>query len=197
MWELQKNDMIECSDQGLRNMRTKDGETEFGGKAIMKCESCGTSVTSEEIIIQNIDTIIDVGEPQPHSRLNHESLYTHGHKRSKYNAVIEVENMKMQLQEMETTTVTPKYRSKKYLEKCFISGVSKQLHKSEHTKTCFKKKRQYEGRCNIPNKKCRTTELLFNNQDTEWYNWDGSEGKRLFFFTNNEQVHVDAFANQH
>ena len=58
---------------------------------------------------------------------------------------------------METTTVTPKYRSKKYLEKCFVYSVSKQLHKSEHTKTCFKKKRQHEGRCNIPNKKCRTT----------------------------------------
>ena len=86
----------------------------------MKCESCGTSVTSEEIIMQNIETIIDVGEPQPHSRLNHESLYTRGHKRSKLNAAIEVENMKMQLQEMETTTVNPKYRSKKIFQKVFF-----------------------------------------------------------------------------
>ena len=71
------------------------------------------------------------------------------------------------------------------------------MHKAEHTKTCFKKKGQHEGRCNIPNKKCATTELLFNNIDTEWFNWDGSEGTRNLFLINNERIHVDAFANKH
>ena len=45
---------------------------------------------------------------------------------------------------MEKTSVTPKYDTKPYSEKCFLSGVSKQLHKAEHTKTCFKKKHQHE-----------------------------------------------------
>ena len=134
----------------------------------MKCQNCGTCSTSEDIVIGNLEKkLIQIGVQPENSRLNYESLYTWGHKRSKYNAVIEVENMKMQLEEMEKTAVTPKYDTKPYSEKCFLSGVSKQLHKAEHTNTCFKKKRQHEGRCNIPNKKCRTTELLFNNQDTE------------------------------
>ena len=50
-----ESDMIECSDQGLRNMRAKDGETEFGGKAIMKCQNCGTCITSEDIVLENIN----------------------------------------------------------------------------------------------------------------------------------------------
>ena len=186
-----------CCNQGLRNMRTKDGETEFGGKAIMKCQTCGTCITSENIAMKNIDKLIYIGKPSEYSRLNYESLYTCGRKRSKYNAAIQVTNMKMQLEEMGKTKVTPKYKTDKYSEKCFLTGVSKQLHKAEHTKTCFKKKRQHEGRCNIPNKKCRTTELLFDNQDTEWYNWHGLEGKRNFFFINNQRIHVDAFANCH
>ena len=28
-------------------------------------------------------------------------------------------------------------------------------------------------------------------------NWHGLEGKRNFFFINNQRLHVDAFANQH
>ena len=183
-----ESDMIECSDQGLRNMRTKDGETEFGGKAIMKCQNCGTCITSEDIVIENINELFSIGVPRENSRLNYKSLYTHGHKRSKYNAAIEVTNMKMQLEEMDKTSISPKYKTDDYSIKCFLSGVSKQLHKAEHTKTCFKKKVQHEGRCNIPSKKCATTELLFNNIDTEWFNWDGSEGTQNLFFINNEPV---------
>ena len=47
-----ESNMIECSNQGLRNMRAKDGETEFGGKAIMKYQTCGTCITSEDIAMK-------------------------------------------------------------------------------------------------------------------------------------------------
>ena len=103
--------MIECSDQGLRNMRAKGGETEFGGKAIMKCQNCCTSITSEDIVIENINERFSIGVPSEKSRLNYKSLYTRGHKRSKYNAAIEVTNMKMQLEEMVATSITPKYKT--------------------------------------------------------------------------------------
>ena len=106
--------MIECGDQGLRNMRTKDGETEFGGKAIMKCQNCGTCSTSEDIVIGNLEKkLIQIGVQPENSRLNYESLHTWGHKRSKYNAAVEVTNMKMQLEEMtKKRRITPGYKTK-------------------------------------------------------------------------------------
>ena len=54
-------DIKHCSNQDLRNLRTKTGETEFGEKSIICCtnKECNIKLSSEEITIKKINKVIN------------------------------------------------------------------------------------------------------------------------------------------
>ena len=47
-----------CSDQDLRNLRTKLGQTQFGNKNIIFCRNCNCGLSSEEIAMKNIWQVV-------------------------------------------------------------------------------------------------------------------------------------------
>ena len=49
-----RSDFSSVSLQGLRNLRYKQGETEFGGKNIVKCKVCSNGCSNERLILGNL-----------------------------------------------------------------------------------------------------------------------------------------------
>ena len=90
----------------------------------MKSQTSGTSITSEDIVIGNLEkNLIQIGVQPQNSRLNYESLSTCGHKRSKYNAAVEVTNMKMQLEEMKKQQSLPNIIQNYIQRSAFYQGL--------------------------------------------------------------------------
>ena len=192
--------MQHCSDQDLRNLRTRTGETEFGGKSIICCknEACKVKLTSEEITMKNIKKVINnIGHKTDDSPFNYEHMHTHGSRRSKYNVALNISLMnKLQKEMINPRNAIPKFGSKAYAEKCFTTSCLRNLHKSSHVPKCFKYK-EYECRYNIPTKSCDSTKVLFDNKTVDWYDWHGTAGTRNLFATEHKRNHIDAFANRH
>ena len=95
--------MQHCSDQDLRNLRTRTGETEFGGKSIICCknEACKVKLTSEEITMKNINKVVNnIGHKTDDSPFNYEHMHTHGSRRSKYNVALNISLMNKLKEEM-------------------------------------------------------------------------------------------------
>ena len=74
-------DIKHCSNQDLRNIRTRTGETEFGEKSIICCtnEECNIKLSSEEITMKNINKVINnIGHKTDQSPLNYDHMHTYG-----------------------------------------------------------------------------------------------------------------------
>ena len=193
-------DIKHCSNQDLRNLRTRTGETEFGEKSIICCtnEECNIKLSSEEITMKNINKVINnIGHKTDQSPFNYDHMHTYGSRRSKYNVALEIKLMNMLKEEMiNPKNEIPKFESKAYAEKCFCTSALRNLHKSTHVPKCFKPK-EYECRYKVPTKSCNSTEVIYEDNTVDWYDWDGTAGTRNLFVTEHKRSHVDAFANRH
>ena len=91
-------DIKHCSNQDLRNLRTKTGETEFGGKSIICCtnEECNIKLSSEEITMKNINKVIsNICHKTNQSPFNYNHMLTYGSRWSKCNVALEMKLMNM------------------------------------------------------------------------------------------------------
>ena len=193
-------DMENCSNQDLRNLRTRTGETEFGEKSIICCtnKECNIKLSSEEITMKNINKVINnTGHKTDQSPFNYDHMQTNGSRRSKYNVALEIKLMNMLKEEMiNPKNRVPKFESKAYAEKCFCTSALRNLHKSKHVPNCFKRK-EYECRYKVPTKSCNSTQVIYEDNTVDWYEWNGTAGTRNLFVTEHKRSHVDAFANRH
>ena len=102
-------DMENCSNQDLRNLRTRTGETEFGDKSIICCtnKECNIKLSSEEITMKNINKVINnIGHKTDQSPFNYDHMQTNGSRRSKYNVALEIKLMNMLKEEI----INPKHK---------------------------------------------------------------------------------------
>ena len=78
----------------------------------------------------------------------------------------------------------------------FWTSVLRNLHKSKHVPNCFKRK-EYECRYKVPTKSCNSTQVIYEDNTVDWYEWNGTAGTHNLFVTEHKRSHVDAFANRH
>lgn len=89
------------------------------------------------------------------------------------------------------------FESKQYQDNRFLITVLRNLHKEHHSIKCFKKKNNQECRMNIPSKEAYQTILIFDEKETEWFDWTGKRFCRNLFVAVHKRQHEDCFVNMH
>lgn len=158
-------DIEQCSNQDLRNLRYKKGISAFGDEAIVRCKTCGTSFSSEDIAAT---TLAETGIA----------------------ADDEKRKIRMQVKLMRHLSGDDDMGK---VATCQVVSELHNLHRSTHTRTCFKK--DTCCRMNVPNKECLDTTVTFEENNTPWYTWNGIRGLRNLFVSELKRSHCDAFVN--
>jgi hypothetical protein len=189
------NEIIKCSDQGLRELRTKDGQTEFGNKAIVQCSNCKKNHSSDDLAMERLDKILNVGYKTDSSPFMYDTIWNRGQQWSKYQAVIEIHKLRKYAEEMLTQTIV-KFGSQEYRKECFLTTALRNLHKENHSRKCFKDE-CVECRMKIGSKESLETNIIFNNDEVDWYDWRGNRSTRNLFVCEHQRKHQDSFVNIH
>ena len=174
-----------CSKQDIRNLRTKLGTTSLGGKAIAKCTTCNTCMTSEDLVFSRLKEIFQTMTFTQEQRENETNAESDLSDKTKLTNAMELLLMREQL----------KKPSRMTSKGVFVMNVLRNLHRSKHANSCFKKGE--ECRMHVPCASCDETELKFSADTTDWFDWKGKEQSRQLFTLNSKQAHADAFVNIH
>ena len=167
-----------CSEQDIRNMRTRSGETVFGGKTIVKCESCGFTATSEELVLQRVRQLLHIDPGN--------DLWGPVNMMSKCQVHLEIMLMNSLVPPgvtQSTTTPTTK----------FVIAVLRNLHSSGHCFTCFKK--GHECRMKLPAAACNNTQIHYALRPTKWYDMNGICHSRNLYTMELKRSLLDYFVN--
>lgn len=181
-----------CTDQDLRSMRTKAGESSFGGKNIFRC-SCGQTYCSERITINRIKSLYGGSvEVDSLNSFNAMDLWSRNQVMSKTQLRMEIDLMNALLPQSnvrETTHYRPGAKVK------FITSALRNLHKSYHCGSCFKK--DHECRMKLPHQRQPESCVFFDEKETNWFDPLGRNTKRNLFVYEPKRSHADSFMNVH
>lgn len=144
--EVSRDKPMDCTNQDLRNLRYKHGDTSFGGGSIAQCESCKKSFTSKEMYENMLNEWFG-GEAQLEKKLK---LAV-----KRYSGGLDA-------------VAQPNER----VRRDFVIQALQNLHNSTHTTSCWKK--GDECRMKLPEPPCECTTVHFDDDDPmRWYTWNG------------------------
>jgi hypothetical protein len=189
--------MEHCNEQDVRNLRCAIGTTSLGQRAIMKCDVCKNVYTSEDFAIAKV---IDVfgeentrdNDMRPTARLG---FWTRNLRIS--NSFLRMERLIMESLLPRPDLIRPGHPYSVDEKTRMSIAITKNLHKSEHAKTCFKSHKNAECRMKMPNRSCQSTTVHFSQKPTKWYSWTGRERERHLYFLEPKRSAVDLFGNVH
>jgi len=184
-----------CTKQDLRELRTLTGTTSLGGKSILRCKTCGYPYTSEDFAVAALE-----------KHFSREAIYCEGN-RPTYKqdfwekggnipkARLEMELYVMRQSEPHRVQRRPNglYHISRKERECI--GFKQNLHKTQHTKACFKK--GCECRMKLPQPPQQRTMVFFNEKETNWFLWNGENKKKKLFYVAQKRGKADCFANMH
>ena len=143
-------DMVHLQDQDVRNLRYKQGQTKLGGKTILHCNACNTSYTTEDLAIQRSiemfgEDKISIENVRPTYNYNFwgENLCP---STTMMNMDLEFINHMLFSRNLQMSSKMKQDMENK-IDMC--TAISKNMHRSEHARKCFKQK-QGECRMKIP-----------------------------------------------
>ena len=188
--------MVQCTDQDTRNLRCTKGTTSVGTRCIMKCQGCNIPYFSEDFAIAKIEkffgpeNVRDCGmKPTVQYGFWTKNLHLS-------NAFVRMERQIMEflIPDINRTKNTP-YITDEKSRSCI--AIARNLHKSDHTKQCFKNEKSPECRMKLPCRPNTETRVHFEDKPVNWYTWFGLNRKRNLFFLEPKRTIVDQFANVH
>jgi len=169
--ERETQEPTHCSPQDLRNLRYKDGVSSIGGKNIGKCEACGTAFTSEALVSNVINGYLPCSD-------------------------VAEQDLRMSLAAKRVGAGLSLPETFPDFLGDFMTNASKNLHRSEHAMSCFKKGSECRF-CN-PQMPCNKTVTIFDiNQTMKWTCFSGKQKHRDAFYVKLERDPFDVFVNTH
>ncbi|KAG7337208.1 hypothetical protein IV203_013847 [Nitzschia inconspicua] len=178
---------LKCTTQDLRQLRTKHGETSFGGKKLLWCPTCNVKVSSEDLTFKRLKRYFGnalLGE--------NETLWSTSRHLSKCRLLMEMEVLHAMLpSECQAQVQLERFAPSSRLK--FIVTALRNLHRSEHCPSCFKK--GHECRMKIPYFPSTETFIKFDDKFTKWFDWKGNDVSRPLSICVAKRAHVDAFVN--
>ena len=100
------------------------------------------------------------------------------------------------LNQMKGSTKIPEMNTNNYKKILLITTALRNLHKSDHCKTCFKKNK-CECRMKLPMKKSLNDNVYFDPKSKDWFDWKGNKHKRELFVLELKREIIDCFVNMH
>jgi hypothetical protein len=196
------DNMIDCTDQDMQNLRTFEGESSLGNQAIVKCKSCGEGYTSNQLALNALQKMLhlELGDDQNdnNSDGNHEfdrnELWFYSSVTSRKRVMMELHIMNNFVTQQKDNII-PERTSDRYKKTNAIVTILRNLHNSEHCRSCFKK--DYECRMKIPKKKYPANTVTFEDNTTPWYSWKGENSGRKMFVFEEKRTHPDCSVNTH
>ncbi|KAG7367433.1 PIF1-like helicase [Nitzschia inconspicua] len=178
-----------CTTQDLRKLRTKQGETSLGAKKILFCSVCKASLSSEDVTLQRLKQYYGdalAGED--------ENFWLSSRYLTKCRVLMEMEVLHSMLppkceSQINMERFTPSTRLK------FIVAALRNLHKSDHSPSCFKK--GSECRMKLPAYPSTETLVMFDDKVTSWFDWRGNDISRSLSICVPKRAHADAYVNVH
>ncbi|KAG7373540.1 hypothetical protein IV203_034264 [Nitzschia inconspicua] len=178
-----------CTTQDLRKLRTKQGETSLGAKKILFCSVCKASLSSEDVTLQRLKQYYGdalAGED--------ENFWSSSRYLTKCGVLMEMEVLHSMLppkceSQINMERFTPSARLK------FIVAALRNLHKSDHSPSCFKK--GSECRMKLPAYPSTETLVMFDDKVTSWFDCRGNDISRSLSICVPKRAHADAYVNVH
>ena len=190
--------MMTCTNQDIRQLRTQNGETSFQEKNILKCNKCSQAFSSDQLAMKAL-VDLNIAIEVAHNREEDDEvflkndLWSKSKLKSRYQICMEIKLMNQYIKEMKEANF--RYQSLEYKNSCFVTTVLRNLHKQEHVKSCFTKSE--ECRMKIPNKAAIQSNIIFNDKETNWYDWKGNKQSRNLFTHEHQRKHKDCMVNIH
>ena len=177
-----------CSLQDLRCLRTKKNETSLGERSFLKCSNagCGKGYTSDGFATLVVDKFLSV----PFE--NDEPLWFHDVTKSRRKMLLELHLMREFVWQQKSKKIPPR-SDRQYRDTLFVTNLLRNLHSSKHAKSCFKK--GCECRMKLPQPKCVSSKIHFDDDPKPWYTWKGINNPRHMFVFEQQRSHEDSFVN--
>jgi hypothetical protein len=191
--------MSHCSEQDVRNLRCTIGTTSLGQRSIMKCDVCKNVFTSEDLAIAKIADAFG----EENIKNEDGSIPTANYGLWTRNLRLSNAFVRMERHIMEALLPQPGLNRLLQLtysidEKTRLSiAVTKNLHKSDHVKQCFKSQKKPECRMKLPNRCSESTTVHFSDKPSNWYSWTGKKRERFLYFLEPKRSAADLFGNIH
>jgi len=161
--------VVMCTKQDLRNLCFKEGTTSLGGSSIAKCTRCSKMFTSEEFVANVMNSYFPCDDMI--SLDNHMAL-----------------GAKWIGARSDLPDTCPNFMGS------FMINASKNLHRSTHALSCFKK--GHECRFFNPNMPSDETVTVFDmNWQAKWTLWSGESHNCDTFQVTMERHPLDVFVN--
>ncbi|HSN67495.1 MAG TPA: AAA family ATPase [Fusibacter sp.] len=181
-----------CSHQDVRELRTKNGKSSLEKKNIVRCTLCGACATSEALALAKLRQWF--GEAEPHVSIEGDYIWSSGSAMSRWQLKMEIEMLH---------AMVPPIDDKRSMDSVFtvsekilfVCNALRNLHRSDHCKSCFKN--GLECRMMVPSCACQQCEVMFNDENSNWYDWQGNNVPRPLFLFRPERSHGDMFVNVH
>jgi len=170
--------LIACTPQQLRNMRCHFCSRTEQSQAILSCEGCNKTFSTDDFIealCEHVEevTTLKIKEEKDLDRLR---------------AIISARLVGVDLGFGKVLD------QEEFVE--FIVALLKNRHFQEHTNTCFKK--GDEGRCMLPKEACDSTKVhVYKDETIDWCDWNGEKQPRHPYFVEPRRDSSDVFMNQH
>ena len=159
-----------CSDQDLRNLRYKHGNSSLGKHQCFQCTDCAEKFTVDDLV-NNV-----IAEWFGSTSLWDEKIH------------LAVKRFSAQVDDAETV------RNRVRCD--FIVQALCNLHATLHTVPCFKN--GCECRMKLPQRPCEATKVHFNEaQRVDWWTWRGQKHKSSPFLTEAKRHVFDVFMNSY
>jgi len=193
-----------CTDQDIRNLRCENIATSIGGgQAILMCINCNKNYSSNELATLAVDKELNyatsiISDDEEHFDI--ESLWFKNSVNSKRQALLELSVMREFIKQkkefnMGIDNSIPLLGSTRYKTNMFLINALRNLHSSDHSPSCFKKKDSVECRMKIPKRKCDHNDIKFEENGKRWYTWEGEQNLRFLFSFEGERCHEDCYVN--
>lgn len=189
-----------CTNQDLRNLRCCKGTTSLGDKNILRCTKCDTNYTNEDIVKLGVDKILSWQtngsiHESTNPSLDNDTLWSTNTVASKRSVFMELHLMNSLIEQMKGGVKSiPKMGTSEYNEILFVTNTLRNIHKSKHTMSCFKKNK-YECRMKLPLKPSEEYNVLFEEESKNWYDWKGNKTERNLFVLEQKRQFIDCFVN--
>ena len=196
--ELLRDNHEPCCNQDIRELRCPKGVTKFGDKSILRCTKCNYKYSSEDLVQQSLDQKLnicidpsDVGGP-----LDIHDLWSNSTKIAKRQVMMTIKLLNDTVSQMKGDSIPPEMNSPNYRDILFITTALRNLHRSDHRRTCFKNAR-CECRMKLPTKVSNEHKVTFDPKPKDWYDWKGNKTERELFISEPKRQFVDSFVNVH
>jgi hypothetical protein len=186
-----------CCDQDLRELRCPKGVTKFGNKSILRCTKCNHKYSSEDLAQKSLEEKLNIRvDPSDVSGpLDLHNFWSNSTKKAKRQVMMTIKLLNETVSQMKGGSI-PEMNSHNYRDILFITTALRNLHRSDHCRTCFKNGK-CECRMKLATKVSDEHKVTFDPKSKDWYDWKGNKTQRELFISEPKRAFVDCFVNVH